>query len=348
MLLDGDEDRAISVAQCVLTQFDAPFNVLGHMIQSRGSVGIAIFPRDGTQINVLQQHADIAMYRAKTKAEHLQVYSPEISKYLDEQVQLEAELGAAIESEQFVLHYQPILRVSSGAIEKAEALVRWNNPKRGPVSPGVFIPLAEESGMIVDIDRWVATAAFKQVAKWLNDGIDASLSINLSVLSLRDGDFVNFAEKLLHRSGVPAQNITFEITESAAIEDPEATSRVLHSLRTLGFQLAIDDFGRGYTSIVFLKKLPVDFVKIDKSFIDGIGRDPKDEGVLRAVIALAKGLEILTVAEGVEHANQLEWLAEHGCDYVQGWHVGKAMPPEQFIERATTRVRQIAHDLTRR
>jgi diguanylate cyclase (GGDEF)-like protein/PAS domain S-box-containing protein len=340
LLLNSGEERALSIAQCVLGQFDAPFSVRGHVIQARGSVGIAIYPRDGAQINVLQRHADIAMYRAKSKAEHFQVYNPDISTYMDEQIQLEAELGAAIDSDQFVLNYQPILDMQTGEIAKAEALVRWTNPKRGPVSPGVFIPLAEESGMIVDIDRWVTQAAFKQVARWLNDGIESSLSVNLSVLTLRDGDFLPFVEELLHRTGVPAGCITFEITESAAIEDPEATSRILHKLRGFGFRLAIDDFGRGYTSIVFLKQLPVDFVKIDKSFIDGIGRDSKDEGVLRAVIALARGLEILTVAEGVESLHQMNWLAEHGCDYVQGWHVGKAMPPEQFIERVASQTQQ--------
>jgi diguanylate cyclase (GGDEF)-like protein/PAS domain S-box-containing protein len=348
LLLDSGEERALTIAQCVLAQFDAPFSVRGHMIQARGSVGIAIYPRDGVQINILQQHADIAMYRAKSKAEHFQVYNPDISTYMDEQIQLEAELGAAIDSEQFVLNYQPILDMQTGEINKAEALVRWTNPKRGPVSPAIFIPLAEESGMIVDIDRWVTTAAFKQVARWLNDGIEATLSVNLSVLSLRDGDFLPFVEKLLERTGVPAQNITFEITESAAIEDPQATSRILHKLRAFGFRLAIDDFGIGYTSIVFLKQLPVDFVKIDKSFVDGIGRDSKDEGVLRAVIALAKGLEILTVAEGVESLHQMNWLAEHGCDFVQGWHVGKAMPPEQFIERTASQARQNAQALRTR
>jgi diguanylate cyclase (GGDEF)-like protein/PAS domain S-box-containing protein len=331
LLLDAQEQHAMDVARCVQSQFVAPFSVRGHTIQSRCSIGIACFPRDGATISQLQQNAEIAMYRAKTRTDRIQVYSPDISMFMDEQVQLEAELGAAIEREQFVLYFQPILDLNSGTIVKAEVLMRWQHPTRGFVSPGVFIPLAEESGMIVDIDRWVIQASFDQVSRWRQQGIDAAVSINVSALTLRDGDFLNYVRDALSHYGTPPENITFEITESAAIEDPEATSRVLHSLRHMGFMLAMDDFGRGYTSIVFLKDLPVHYVKIDKSFVDGIGRDAKDEGVLRAVLALAKGLEILTVAEGVEHGHQLEWLAAHGCDFVQGWHIGKAVPPADYL-----------------
>jgi EAL domain-containing protein (putative c-di-GMP-specific phosphodiesterase class I) len=284
------------------------------------------------------------MYSAKSKAEHYQIYSPDISTYMDQQVQLEAELGAAISNDEFTLHFQPILDINRWSIDKAEALLRWMHPRRGPVSPGVFIPLAEESGMIIDIDRWVVRSAFRQVAEWQRAGQQMSLSINLSVLSLRDKDLISFVSEQLVRTKIPAENITFEITESAAIEDPEATSRVLHSLRQLGFRLAIDDFGRGYTSIVFLKNLPVDFVKIDKSFVDGIGQGPKEEGVLRAVISLAKSLDIWTVAEGVEQTSQLEWLAAHGCDFIQGWHIGKATTAHDFITRARN-VTPVRHSL---
>ncbi len=332
LLLDSDEERGVAVARCVLGQFEAPFKVRGHTIQAKCSVGIAVYPRDGNHINVLQQHAEIGMYRAKTKAEHYQVYNPEISTYMDEQVQLEAELSEAISSnDQLALHFQPILNIAAGTIEKAEALVRWMNPKRGPVSPGVFIPLAEESGAILEVDRWVLRTAFQQVAEWLRIGKRASLSVNISAITVHDGDFLRYVTEQLKRTQAAPELITLEITESAAIEDPEATNRVLHSLRKMGFRLAIDDFGRGYTSIVFLKNLPVDFVKIDKSFIDGIGVDSKDEGVLRAVLALAKGLDILTVAEGVEQLAQVEWLREHGCDFIQGWYVGKAMPGDQYL-----------------
>ncbi len=336
----ADEARALSVARNVLNQFDAPFIVRGHTIQSRCSIGIACYPRDGSTIRELQQNAEIAMYRAKTRTEHVQVYSPQISTYMDEQVQLEAELGAAIERDELSLQFQPIMDLRSGVIAKAESLMRWNNPRRGAVSPGIFIPLAEESGMIVSMDRWAAYTAFEQVAGWLRQGVTASLSVNLSVLSLRDGEFIDFVREALRRSGVPAEHITFEITESAAIEDPEATSRVLHTLRHMGFKIAIDDFGSGYTSIVFLKNLPVDYVKIDKSFVDGIGADTKDEGVLRAVIALAKGLDIETVAEGVEHEHQMEWLSAHGCDFVQGWFVGKAVSAADFVARCTAPVQR--------
>jgi diguanylate cyclase (GGDEF)-like protein/PAS domain S-box-containing protein len=330
LMIETDENRAIQVAKRVLSQFDAPFIVRNNTIQARGSIGIALYPRDGENLGALQQHADIAMYRAKTKAERFQIYDPKIKTYVEEQVRLEAELGEAIENGGLTLYYQPILGLKEGSIVKAEALTRWFHPRKGPIAPSTFIPLAEESGMITLLDRWVTRMGLIQAATWARQGIDVSLSINLSVLTLQDEDIVDYIRDILQRTGAPPDRIVFEVTESAAIRDPEATKRVLTLLRNLGIHVAIDDFGRGYTSLVFLKSLPIDSVKIDMMFVQGIAKGSRDEGVMQAILALGKGLDIVVVAEGVEDQMQLDWLAQNGCDQVQGYFIGRPMPIEQF------------------
>jgi diguanylate cyclase (GGDEF)-like protein len=330
LMIETDENRAIQVAKRVLSQFDAPFIVRNNTIQARGSIGIALYPRDGENLGALQQHADIAMYRAKTKAERFQIYDPKIKTYVEEQVRLEAELGEAIENGGLTLYYQPILGLKEGGIVKAEVLTRWFHPRKGPIAPSTFIPLAEESGMITLLDRWVTRMGLIQAATWARQGIDVSLSINLSVLTLQDEDIVDYIRDILQRTGAPPDRIVFEVTESAAIRDPEATKRVLTLLRNLGIHVAIDDFGRGYTSLVFLKSLPIDSVKIDMMFVQGIAKGSRDEGVMQAILALGKGLDIVVVAEGVEDQMQLDWLAQNGCDQVQGYFIGRPMPIEQF------------------
>jgi diguanylate cyclase (GGDEF)-like protein/PAS domain S-box-containing protein len=330
LMIETDENRAIQVAKRVLSQFDAPFIVRNNTIQARGSIGIALYPRDGENLGALQQHADIAMYRAKTKAERFQIYDPKIKTYVEEQVRLEAELGEAIENGGLTLYYQPILGLKEGNIVKAEVLTRWFHPRKGPIAPSTFIPLAEESGMITLLDRWVTRMGLIQAATWARQGIDVSLSINLSVLTLQDEDIVDYIRDILQRTGAPPDRIVFEVTESAAIRDPEATKRVLTLLRNLGIHVAIDDFGRGYTSLVFLKSLPIDSVKIDMMFVQGIAKGSRDEGVMQAILALGKGLDIVVVAEGVEDQMQLDWLAQNGCDQVQGYFIGRPMPIEQF------------------
>jgi diguanylate cyclase (GGDEF)-like protein/PAS domain S-box-containing protein len=330
LLVNSDEQRAIDVARRILSQFDAPFFVRGHTIQSRCSIGIACYPRDGVHISVLQQHADIAMYRAKTRPERFQVYSPDISTYIDDQVRIEAELLQGIENGEMQLYYQPILDLDTKHIVKAEALLRWKHPRRGFVSPATFIPLAEQSGMILQIDRHVIKSCFAQAAEWARQGLPMLISINLSALTLRDDELLEYVADTLNRTGAPASQLMFEITESAAIQDPETTKRVLLGFREMGIMSAIDDFGIGYTSIVFLKSLPVAAVKVDKVFVDGIGQGPKDEGVLAAVLALGHGLGISVIAEGVEDARQLEWLEAHGCQMAQGFYIAKPMPKPDF------------------
>ncbi len=204
--------------------------------------------------------------------------------------------------------------------------MRWQHPSRGAVPPGTFVALAEESGMIGELDRWVVRSAFEQIATWQRVGIRVTISINLSVNTLGDALFLNHIDEQRRLFAVPSDLVIFEITESAAMLNSGATIRMLNELRSRGFHLAIDDFGTGNTSLAYLKNLPVDIVKIDKSFVDGIGVNHKDEGVLRAVLTLAKGLDLIVVAEGVETAPQCAWLTEQGCDYAQGWHTGRPGP----------------------
>ncbi|MCU0495503.1 MAG: EAL domain-containing protein, partial [Chloroflexaceae bacterium] len=225
----------------------------------------------------------------------------------------------------------PILNIRTGTTLHVEALVRWPHPEYGLVPPRLFIPIAEETGLIRNLDRWVLQTALQQVANWGSQGRNVTVAVNLSVHSLQDVDLVRYVEGCLRETGVLSQQLIIEVTESAAMRDPETTMDVLSGLKALGMRIALDDFGSGYASLKYLKQLPVDSIKVDRSFVQGIGQDEKDEAVLQTLAALGKGLGLAVVAEGVEHNEQLNWLSRVGYDQAQGYLIGRPMPAESLV-----------------
>ncbi len=323
-----DSKPAESIAQRILDQFILPFELRGQLIHLGVSVGIACSPEDGTSADDLLKHADIAMYRAKSEGDSYQFYEPSLSVHNEERLRIDTELRHAIPHAELVLHYQPIRSLETGDILHVEALVRWNHPTRGLLQPGAFVPYAEESGLIRSLDRWVMRTALRQIAAWSRQGMALGVSINLSMRSFQDRDLVHYVQSCLEDTGAPASRVTIELTESAAMRDPQTTQEMLEQFKRLGLRIAIDDFGSGQTSLTYLKRLPVDIVKIDRAFIQGVTQDSKDEGVVRAIIALSKGLGVLVVAEGVTDESQCAWLQAAGCEMVQGFGIGMPAPAE--------------------
>ena len=326
VLVGMHEEQAVRVVRRMIEQFDAAFRIVERDVRVGVSVGIACCPRDGTHVGTLLQHADIAMYAAKAHGNTFCVYNASLHTYREEQLQIESDLRHAIDTNELVLHYQPICDLHTGAIVRAEALARWNHPIRGVIALGVFIPIAEESGLIRTLDRWVLRAGLLQVAAWARAGAQTAVAINLSTVSLQERDLTDYIRECLLQTGAPPAQVVIEITESAAMRDPTITVGVLDELRALGMRIALDDFGRGYASLNYLASLPVDTVKVDREFVAEIGNNHKHEGVLRALVTLCRGLGLTVVAEGVETEAQLQWLTTEGYDQAQGYYIGRPLP----------------------
>ncbi len=316
------KEDAAHVAQRVLGNLRPPFWLEGQAIHIEGNLGITLYPQDGATFEELMRHADIAMYRAKAEGTGFKFYQPQLDVYTRDRLLLETEFRAALEQQQLVLHYQPVLDLRNDELVGVEALVRWPHPRRGMIPPGDFIPLAEESDLILDLDRWTIATAARQARALVTQGWDGWMAVNLSARSLGNPELPKYVGQILTSEGLPPSRLMFEITESVAMRDPEVTIRLLEQLNALGVSVAVDDFGLGYSSLAYLKRFPIDEIKIDRSFVQGIGTDPRDERLVEAVITLTHGLGVRVVAEGVERADQLGWLRERGCGLVQGFLVG--------------------------
>lgn len=332
ILLDdlADDAPAAAIAQRIVNQIKQPFEVRGQTIHLGVSIGIACAPQDGQSFEDLLKHADIAMYRAKIDGDCYRFYDPTLSAFSRERLQLEDELRRAIARDELTLHYQPIFDLRTSRRVGAEALVRWKHPTRGLLMPGAFVPLAEECGLISQLDRWVLLAALRQLAGWAAAGLTVNISINLSARTLHDRDLVQYAGECLLETGAPPERAVLEVTESAVMHDRETASRALDELKRLGMRIALDDFGSGHAALAYLKWLPVDEIKIDRSFVQGIGHDPRDEGVVRAIVAMSEGLRVDVVAEGITEVAQQEWLQSIGCFLGQGYGLAYPAPPEAF------------------
>jgi EAL domain-containing protein (putative c-di-GMP-specific phosphodiesterase class I) len=271
------------------------------------------------------------MYHAKSNGRNnFQFFTPAMNVAATERLNIENSLRLGLERHQFLLHYQPQVDVTSGQVVGVEALVRWQHPQFGMVVPDRFIPIAEETGLILPLGAWVLEAAVEQLAAWESQGLRGlRMAINLSARQLRDNGLLPVIEAVLGRYGVRAEQIELEITESAAMENAERTAAILLQLRAMGVGLAIDDFGTGYSSLSYLKRLPVGTLKIDRSFVMDIERDENDAAICTATISLAHSLGLSVVAEGVETAAQLEYLKKLGCDLAQGYYFSKPMPAEE-------------------
>jgi EAL domain-containing protein (putative c-di-GMP-specific phosphodiesterase class I) len=297
-----------------------------------------MYPDDGADFDILLKKADTAMYHAKNAGRNdYHFFSETMNTGALEKIALEARLRRALENGEFLLYYQPQIDVRSGRVVGMEALIRWNSPDLGLISPAKFIPVAEESGLIIPMGHWVLREACRQMCEWDGAGQpQLAVSVNLSALQFRRGDFVESVSTALEEFKMAPQRLELELTESILIDDAEGVLAKVRMLKKLGVRLAIDDFGTGYSSLTYLKRFAVDRLKIDQSFVRDIATDLNDAAIVRAIIQLGGSFGLTTIAEGVETAEQLEFLSRHGCDEVQGYYYAKPMPPEEFVRWAAT------------
>jgi len=324
---------AIPVAQKILASLAKPFIVDHQEFQLSASIGISAFPEDGADVETLLQNADAAMYRAKGQGGNIyHFYSAEMNKHTFERVALESSLRHAIERDQLLLHYQPKVDMRTGRITGVEALLRWQHPDLGIVSPAQFIPLAEETGLIVPIGDWVLATACKHCREWQDMGLSPPrVAINLSARQFTNEKFLSDVTRIISSFGIRGEDIEFEITESMVIQNPEHAVRLLGDLKATGSYLSLDDFGTGYSSLAYLKRFPIDCVKIDRSFITDIPREADDMALTRGIIALAHSLRMKVVAEGVETAEQSEFLSANDCDELQGFYFSKPLTSDDLV-----------------
>ena len=325
------EDGA-RVAQRILDAMAPPFLLHGQEVSVTVSIGISVYPVDGKDVDSLLKNADTAMYHAKEKGRNnYQFYTESMNARALDRLILENDLRKALEQEQFVLYYQPQIDVPSGQIVGAEALLRWMHPKAGLVPPSDFIPLTEELGLIVPLGEWVLRQACLQGRRWREDGFPSfRVAVNVSARQFQEEDFVATVSRILSETGLPAGNLELELTETVVMKDVDKSSDSLSRLKEMGIRLSIDDFGTGYSSMNYLNRFRLDTLKIDRSFLKGIPKDADHVAIANAIIAMAKGLNLSVVAEGVESTEQLEFLREVNCGGMQGYLVSPPVPIEKF------------------
>ncbi len=317
-------EKSSQLANRIVDAISAPFDVDGKYIVIGTSIGIAVAPDDGTDPDQLLKNADMALYLAKTdgRGRH-RFFEPEMDRRLQSRRTLELDLRSAIVHGEFELHYQPILNLQSNEVSGFEALIRWNNPVRGQILPLQFIPLAEETGLILPIGEWVLRTACAQAAAWSKP---VSVAVNLSPAQFKSQDLVQLVLNALASSGLEPARLELEITESVLLQNEASTRAILHKLRALGVRIAMDDFGTGYSSLAYLRSFPFDKIKIDRSFVRDMTRSEECAAIVRAVAGLARSLNIITVVEGIETSNQLEMARSEGCDEGQGYLFGRPAP----------------------
>jgi diguanylate cyclase (GGDEF)-like protein len=334
VVLEGvhDLEDVMFVANKLLVTLARPMEISGHEITSTVSIGVSIFPEDGDVTDELLKHADIAMYKAKEAGKNnCQFYTKGMNATAVKYLLLENDLRRALELHQFTLHYQPQIDLKTGDLMGVEALVRWQHPDRGLVSPAHFIPLAEETGLIVPIGEWVLREACRQQKLWLDAGKKVGkIAVNLSPRQFRQKNFPGKVEAILRETQLAAEYLELEITESCAMEHAGETINQLNQLNQMGMYLAIDDFGTGYSSLAYLQRFPIQKLKIDRSFVNDIHDDMNDAAITKTIIGLAHSMQLRVVAEGVETQNQADWLRQCGCDQAQGFLYAKPMSPKQF------------------
>ena len=315
-------------AQRLVEQLSAPYVLGDKDCHVSVSIGISVFPADGSDSQALLKAADMAMYRAKdTGRDNYLFYSRSMNVHTVERLALESDLRHALERNEFLLHYQPKVEIATGLITGVEALLRWNHPLRGLVSPMEFIPLAEETGLIVPIGEWVLATACARTKAWQDQGLSKlDVAVNLSARQFADPMLLPKLTRIIRASGLDPSSLELEITESLVMSHGAGAVAVLQKLKSVGVRIAIDDFGTGYSSLAYLKRFPIDTIKVDRSFIRDIPADSDDKKITRAIIAMAHSLRLKVVAEGVETADQLKFLRSHCCDAVQGYFLHRPLP----------------------
>ena len=323
------QDDAAHVARKLLDNLVQPLTLCGQEVFPSASIGIAMYPRDGEDSAGLLKSADSAMYGSKGQGgNHYSFYTAEMGAQAVEHLRLEGALQRALQRQEFLLHYQPVVDIGTGVVSGVEALLRWQPQDRAMVSPAEFIPLAEETGLIVPIGEWVLQTAMEQQVKWRNAGLNpVRISVNLSARQFLGRDMAQCVAGLLERTGCDPGFLTLEITESVLMENPVAATETMGRLAAMGVQLAIDDFGTGYSSLASLKRFPIHSLKIDRSFVMDLTQDVDDAAIVNAVIALAHSMKLNVIAEGVETCEQLAYLSQQGCDQMQGFHFSRPVEP---------------------
>ena len=323
------------IARKICEQLAQPFLLLEQQIYVTVSIGISIYPTDTHDLDTLIKYADTALYKAKEKRNYFQFYEAGMETLVAKRMELENEMRKALKDNEFVLHYQPQIDLQSNKILGMEALVRWQHPTRGMVSPAEFIPLAEETGLINALGEWVLWRACQQLQEWLGKGYPPLiLSVNISSRQLEHPSFVEKVVEILDQTQVSADYLELEITETAIMQKPEEVIPTLEELKAQGVSLAIDDFGTGHSSLNYLRRFPVDTLKIDRSFVNDISTSTQDAVLINGIIALAKSLHLKVIAEGVETYEQKVYLRDHDCDWIQGFYMYKPMPAEVFEQQA--------------
>jgi len=337
----ANEEVIFRAMQRISAKVAEPIDIDGKEMYVTCSAGISLYPQDGPDVDTLLKHADAAMYRAKEHGRNnFQFYTSEMNDRVNERLSLEHALRRALERREFLLHYQQKNDLRSGAIIGAEALVRWNHPEWGLVRPARFIPLAEETGLIVPLGEWVLGEACRQARAWMDQGLKPGVvSVNLSARQFRQEGLVRTVSRILEETRLDPSLLEFELTESMVMHNVEAAITTLQGLKSLGVALSVDDFGTGYSSLSYLRQLPVDTLKIDRSFVRdiGAGENPDDGVIAQAIISLGHSLRLKVIAEGVETDAQLRFLKRHGCDELQGFLYGEAVAPAEYaklLERA--------------
>ena len=325
-------DAVSAVANKILEATSRPLVIDEQEFLVTASIGISTNPHDGADLQTLLRNSDVAMYRAKESGKNgFQYFSPDMDVHGRERLSIESALGRALERREFILHFQPKMQVSSRNVAGMEALVRWHNPEKGLMQPGDFIAIAEETGMIVPIGDWVLTEACRQGQALRASGhVNLRVAVNLSARQLYDEGLARRVSETLAQTGFPAENLELEITESMVMRDAEGAIKLLQALRDTGVRIAIDDFGTGYSSLAYLKRFPIDCVKIDRSFIRDLPEDRDDASITRSIIAMAHNMKLEVVAEGVETVPQLDFLHAHGCDEVQGFLFSEPLDIDAF------------------
>lgn len=327
-----DPADAAAVCEKLLAELDEPVRFDGHELRISASMGVAVFPDDGPDAETLLQKADVALYRVKDSGRRgYRYFSTEMNAELSDRIDLESRLSAAIAERRLCMWYQPQFMLADGRLSGAEALMRWVEPDGATISPTRFIPIAEQFGHIHDLGAMAIREACAEAARWrAAGGRPIPVAVNLSAVQFRRPGLPETVAAALAETGLPPHLLVLEITESAIMEDEAPTHAVLRALAATGVQLAIDDFGTGYSSLAYLKHFPVDHLKIDRSFIKDLGRDPDDEVIVRTIVQLGHSLGLQIVAEGVETESQAAILQRHGCDFVQGFLYGRPEPAENF------------------
>ncbi len=343
VLLDpADAARAITVAHSIAESFVQPLSFDDQTVDLSAGIGIACWPDNADDVDALLSRAEVAMYEAKSKTTVTQLYDPALDSTSTQTLSLLSELRHAVEHDELRLFLQPKIALSDRAVVGAEALIRWQHPERGMVRPDEFIPFAEKTGFVRQLTLWMFEQVTRQWSALQVDGRSMRVSVNLSTRDLMDQDLPSKLAEILARHGVATQSLCLEITESAIMDDPLRAEVTLNRLSELGFKLSIDDFGTGYSSLAYLKRLPVDELKIDKSFVMGMERDPDDAKIVRSTIDLAHNMGLTVVAEGVETAAVWSLLRELSCDEAQGYHMGRPVPAADFAAWRATWDRQPA------